>query len=241
NSINIANNKYELMRISQKLGVPTPKFKIVKTNSELLNAFEEFGEKFVVKPPVSSGMRGFRIVSDKASLTKEAFYNQKPDNVTITKEELLKILGEDFPPLLVMEFLPGKEYTVDVLSRKGKCYCIVPRSRDMIRSGITFAGTVVKRGDLISYSSQLTENIGLEFAHGYQFKEDEMGVPKIIESNPRIQGTMVLATLANANLIYASIKIALGEKLPEFNVKWDTKLIRYWGAIGISDGKIEKV
>lgn len=239
-SIVLANNKYELMRISKKLGIPTPKFMIVKSKNELLEAFEEFGEKFVIKPPVSSGMRGFRIVCDK-SLSKDAFYNQKPETATITRNELLKILGEEFPPLLVMEFLPGKEYTVDVLSDKEKCYAVVPRSRDIIRSGITFAGTVIKREDLISYAIKLTQRIGLEFAHGYQFKEDESGIPNIIESNPRIQGTMVLSTFANANLIYGSVKLALGEELPEFNAKWGAKLMRYWGAIGIVNGEVEKV
>ena len=38
---------------------------------------------------------------------------------------LLKILGSQFPPLLVMEYLPGSEYTVDVL--KTEKYTIIPR------------------------------------------------------------------------------------------------------------------
>lgn len=239
-ALSLANNKYELIRISEKLGVPTPRSIVVKNKDELVNAFEEFGEICVVKPPVASGMRGFRIVCDKP-LSKDIFYSQKPDTTTITKDELLRILGEDFQPLLVMEFLPGKEYTVDVLSDDKKCYAVIPRSRDIIRSGITFAGTVERREDLISYSTELTKKIGLEFAHGYQFKEDEHGIPKIIESNPRIQGTMVLSTFANANLIYGSVKLALGEELPEFNVKWGVRLMRYWGAIGISDNGVERI
>jgi len=47
-SIVLANNKYELMRISKKLGIPTPKFMIVKSKNELLEAFEEFGEKLML-------------------------------------------------------------------------------------------------------------------------------------------------------------------------------------------------
>ena len=58
----------------------------------------------------------------------------------------------------------------------------------------------------------------------------------IIESNPRIQGTMILSTLAGANVIYGAVKHALGEEIPQFNIQWGTKLMRYWGVIGIKNG-----
>ena len=63
--------------------------------------------------------------------------------------------------------------------------------------------------------------------------------PKILESNPRVQGTMVLATIANANIIYSSVKNVLGEEIPDFNIRWGTKISRFWGGIGVdSDNKI---
>ena len=53
---------------------------------------------------------------------------------------------------------------------------------------------------LIEYVEKLTRG-KLKYAHGFQFKENKNGVPQIIESNPRIQGTTVLSTLAGANII----------------------------------------
>jgi carbamoyl-phosphate synthase large subunit len=180
-------------------------------------------------------MRVFRIVYE--SLDKKwVFFNEKPDSTKITIDELYNILGENFPELLVMEYLSGKEYTVDVLSTKERVYVVIPRSRDQIRTGITFAGTVEKRDDIIDYTERLTNALSLEFAHGFQFKEDNEGTPKIIESNPRIQGTMVLSTIAGANVIYGAVKLALGEDIPEFKVRWGTRLLRYWGGIGVYDG-----
>ena len=52
-------------------------------------------------------------------------------------------------------------------------------------------------------------------------------------SNPRVQGTMILSTLANANIIYASVKNMLNEEIPNFDINWDTKFIRFWGGVGI--------
>ena len=237
-AINLANNKYELLKVAKRVGIPYPKFTSVKTWSGLEKAVEKRDFPFVVKPPIASGMRGFRIVYEKTN-RKEAFFEKKPDSSEITMEELYNILGNKFPELLIVEYLPGDEYTVDILSSKKNIYVVIPRRRDLIRTGITFNGTVVKREDIIEYSTKLTEEISLEYANGFQFKEDMQEIPKIIESNPRIQGTMVLSTLAGANIVYGAVKLALEEDILEFNVKWGTRLLRYWGGIVINDGIIE--
>ena len=146
--------------------------------------------------------------------------------------DLRKILGDDFPDLIVTEYLPGKEYTIDVF-RSNKSITVIPRIRHEVRSGITFSGEVIKNDDLIKYCKIISEELNMENCYGFQFKLDENNVPKILESNPRIQGTMVMATIANANIIYASVKKALGEEVVNFKVNWGTKFLRYWGGVGI--------
>ncbi|ACS34658.1 ATP-grasp domain-containing protein [Thermococcus gammatolerans] len=239
-AIELANSKKELMKIAKKVGVPYPEFYVVRTWDELESSAEKLGFPFVVKPPVASGMRGFRIVYKNIN-RKEAFFKEKPDSSKVTMEELHNILGEEFPELLAMEYLPGREYSVDVLSSVDNVHVVVPRRRDTIRTGITFVGTVEKRDDLIEFSERLTLKIGLEYATGLQFKEDEEGIPKVIESNPRIQGTMVLSTVAGVNVIYGAVKLALGEELPEFRVRWGTRLLRFWGGVGVVDGEVFEI
>ncbi|MHA1754627.1 MAG: ATP-grasp domain-containing protein [Candidatus Odinarchaeia archaeon] len=238
-SITNANNKYKLIKIAEKAGMPTSKAYLVEKWSDLEEAAEELGFPFVVKPPISSGMRGFRVVLKEVDL-KHDFYRNKPDNTKISFEQLYHILGEKFPPLMVMEYLPGDEYSVDILSNEVEVKAVIPRRRDYIRSGITFNGTVIKKNELIHYSEVLSSKLGLKYAFGLQFKEDTHGTVKIIESNPRIQGTMVLSTLSGANIIYGAVKIALGEDVPDFNIKWGTKIFRYWGGIIIND-KVVKI
>jgi len=240
NAIKLANNKKELMRIARKIGVPYPEFYIVRTWDDLESAAEKLGYPFVIKPPVASGMRGFRIVYKNVN-RKDAFFKEKPDNSKVTMDELYNILGEKFPELLAMEYLPGKEYSVDILSSGNDVYVAVPRRRDFIRSGITFIGTVEKREDIIKFSEKLVLKIGLEYAVGLQLKEDRNGIPKIIESNPRIQGTMVLSTIAGANIIYGAVKLALGEVLPQFNVRWGARILRFWGGVGLADKKVVEI
>lgn len=232
-AIKLSNNKYELMKISKELGLPTAEFHLVDNFEDLEKFSRKLGwpeKPVVVKPPISNGLRGLRIINEKID-RKKAFYSEKPTSINIKMNELKEIIGENFPELLVVKFLPGVEYTVDILSAKNTT--IIPRKRDMIRTGITFNGTVEKKEQIIENSRKLAEKIGLEYLYGFQFMLDENGVPNIIESNPRIQGSMVMSTLAGANIIYAAVKHAIGEDVPEFKIKWGTRLMRYWGGINV--------
>ena len=83
--------------------------------------------------------------------------NDKPNNIYIGFDEFLSISnsGSFFPELIVMEFLPGTEYSVDVLVDKGRYLSAIPRSRDHIKMGISFVGTVVKDSEIINHSRRL--------------------------------------------------------------------------------------
>lgn len=239
-TIELTNNKHELIKTikSSRLSNLAPKFFTANKSDSLRKCAEKLGfpeKPFVVKPPVSSGMRGLRVVDDSLDFKKE-FYTKKPDSVHVRFEELERVLGDSFPELLVMEYLPGKEYTVDILAADKPV--IIPRTRDLIRTGITFNATVEENSEIIECSRKLVKLLDLEYACGFQMKSDENGAPKLLECNPRIQGTMVLSTLAGANIVYGAVKLALGEDVPSFKIRWNTRLLRYWGGVAISDGKI---
>ncbi len=239
-SIQIANNKYRLMLVAKEVGIPVPEFRLVSNVDELEEAVREFGYPsvpVVVKLPFSNGMRGLRILREKP-LTLDSFLNEKPRGEFLNLEDFLRIFKEDtFPEMLVMEYLPGDEYTVDVFSFPGaRILEAIPRRRDQIRSGITFAGTVVRREDMIEYSKALALKLNLEFAFGFQFKEDEKGVPRLLECNPRVQGTMVMSTFAGRNFIYAGVAAVLGRDISSLfqsPIRWGLRFMRYWGGVAV--------
>lgn len=237
-AIGIANDKYELMKVARETGVPVPEFYLVDSFEDLIKRAEGLGwpdRPVVIKPPVSNGMRGLRIIDESIDL-KDAFFNEKPSGVYLKMNNLREILGPAFSSLLIMEDLAHDEYTVDLLSAKN--LTIIPRKRDLIKSGITFNGTVEKNEYILDYSEKLSRKVGLKYAYGFQFKMGDDGVPKLLESNPRVQGTMVLATFAGANIIYGAVKCALGEELPEFDINWGTRILRYWGGLGVSGNAV---
>ena len=237
-AIELSNNKQSVLNLASRLNLPIPESQTTDNFSDLKDIAKQLGwpsESIVVKPPVSNGMRGMRIIDEKCDM-KSMFYTEKPSSLLTTLEQLHSVLGDQFPDLMVSEFLPGDEYTCDVLGTEQMT--VVPRKRETIKSGITFDGSVEEREDIIENVIILSKHLGLEYAFGFQFKLDKNGVPKLLECNPRVQGTMVLSTLAGANIIFGAVKLALKEEVPKFHIEWETRLTRYWGAVGISRDRI---
>jgi len=234
-SVKIANNKYLLMKHCIENNIPTPAFKLVKNYKKFEKAvFDlDYPKKNVCfKPPVSMGLRGFRVLTKKLDRL-ELLMKQKPTNVLTTLEEVRPVLknARPFPELIVMEYLPGEEYSVDVLVNEGEPLIVVPRLREKLKMGISFVGTAINDKEIINYSKRIVETLKLNGNIGFQFKRDKNGIPKIIECNPRVQGTIVLCTAAGANLVYLAVKLALGEKITKPKIKWGTKMIRYWDEV----------
>jgi carbamoyl-phosphate synthase large subunit len=230
--LKIANNKYLLMKFCRDNSIPVPSFYLVNSLEEFRLAAAMLGypdEKICFKPPVSNGLRGFRIIEDGQDRLY-SLINEKPNNIYIGFDEFISICnsGDTFPELLVMEYLPGEEYSVDVIVDNGRFISAIPRSRDHIKMGISFVGTVIEDREIIEFSRQLVEGLKLNGNIGLQFKRDKNGIPKIIESNPRVQGTIVLCTAAGENMVYEAVKLSLGEETSVPEINWGVKMVRYW-------------
>jgi len=231
----IVNNKGEITRQLSEFGLPAPSSFMVETISDFIEAVRALGyprRPVCFKPQLGKGSIGFRVLNEDVDKF-DLLFNHKPENVITTLEEILPILEtrRSIPKLIVSEYLPGKEYSVDVLCKKGQCYFIIPRSRDQIKLGISFTGTVVKEDQLIEQSETIVQKMNLSYNINLQFKYDDEGTPKLIEINPRMSGTIFLCVAAGVNLPYLGVKLALNEDIPRLEPKWGTKLSRYWDGV----------
>jgi len=243
-AIEIANNKWSVLETFRKLGLPYPAYQLADSETALLRAVEQLGypqSPVVVKPPVSNGMRGVRVLRKQAWDVRR-FLSEKPMGLEISLEELLAILrrGPDWPELLVTEYLPGPEYTVDAF-RGEKVEIAVPRLREQIRSGITFRSRTEFHAGMAEFTLCAARAIGLRYAFGFQFKLDAAGVPKVLESNPRVQGTMVASVFSGANVIWMGVKEALGERIEEATHPITSQFFRFWGGVGVAGECIDEI
>ena len=98
------------------------------------------------------------------------------------------------PKLVVSEYLPGEEVTIDSLISDSKVHLTLIRQRDSMREGISVAGHFINSDSLIEQVSIIANSIpGLYGPIGFQFKKSINGTFSLLESNPRLQGTSVAA------------------------------------------------
>jgi carbamoyl-phosphate synthase large subunit len=233
-SLSISNDKGALHNHLKSEGILTPHFNIATNIEEVEHAFSNLGfpnKKVCIKPTISNGSRGVRVIDPSAD-EFDLLFNHKPNSLYITKDSLFKILREKpFPPLLIAEYLPGEEYTIDTLVQNGKLLLVVPRIRTKMNGGISVAGEIVKQEEVISYVEKISSSLSLHGPIGYQVKRADDGVFKILEINPRIQGTSVALTGAGVNLPLLAVLQEAGIEFQIPDVKWGTKFVRYYSEV----------
>ena len=157
--------------------------------------------------------------------------NYKPNSAYTRLHDAVRILSSGtFPELLVSEYLPGDEYSVDCLCNHGESILIVPRLRKRMINGISVEGEFIQEETITSYCKQIIKELQLHGNIGIQVKKSGAGQFLILEINPRVQGTISAALGAGVNLPELAVKQELG--LPvfpnELQVHWGTKFSRYW-------------
>jgi carbamoyl-phosphate synthase large subunit len=232
-AIRIANNKGDCFRFLNEAGIPVPQFFVANNTEEFIHAAFELGhpqKPFCFKPTVANGSRGFRIVWDSIN-EAELLFDQKPYNTSITYTHAVKILSsQPFPPLVVTEYLPGDEYSVDCVAEHGKALLVVPRLRQKMINGISVQGRFENDAVIIDYCTQIIEAIGLHGNIGIQVKRNAERKPLLLEINPRVQGTIVAALGAGVNLPLLAVHNEMGMSLTEdrMTVRWGVAFSRYW-------------
>ena len=232
-SLEIANNKSRLYEFLQWRGMTVPDFRVVETIEQFKKAVEELGfpgKEICFKPSVSNGSRGFRIVTEQID-ELDLLFNYKPDSTFIRLDDAVRILSSGvFPELLISEYLPGEEYSVDCLARHGQSILIVPRLRKRMINGISVEGEFVKEESIIKYCTQIIKELQLHGNIGIQVKKSEAGKFLILEINPRVQGTISAALGAGINFPLLAVKQEIGVpvSIEELTVKWGIKFSRYW-------------
>jgi carbamoyl-phosphate synthase large subunit len=215
----------------KRKNLPVPRYVIAHNFEEFQDAVHTLGypEKPVCfKPPVSKGQRGFRTLREDLNL-KKLLLETKPDNTVTTLDQVSSTLSEgNFGELLVMEYLPGPEYSVDSLVRDGKSLVVVPRRRAETKLGISSVGVVEKNDEVMEIARKINGVFKFNYNINTQLKYDADEKPKLVEINPRVSGTICLSSQAGPNLPYLAIKQVLGERLLIPKISWGLTMIRYW-------------
>jgi len=229
--LKIARNKYKLYE-KLKGKIPLPKYYLANTKKEFNKAVFDLGypdKTICFKPPIGEGSRGFRIISPTVD-RKDMLLNQKPNNKYMTLKEINEIFNdENFPQLLVMEFINFDEYDAMTLCIDGEALLTTVKTRERERNGVITYGELIDKPEIIKKVERIIKEIPLKYSIGIQFIGDYL-----IEINPRVS-----TFIYQDNLIepYYAIELAMGNisksdirKLNE-KIKYGRKMIRYMDQI----------
>lgn len=247
--VNIANNKLRLFEFMKVKEIPTPNFLGVHSFQEFKDGLSVIGYPnipVVVKIPDSSGARGIRIIDDCKS-KYDMFAYEKPSSIFVSYEEMKSILYDyeskfgknEFPELLLMEYLPGDEYDIDLLANKGTVLYSAGRRNTEIVMSISQTSILEKNERAEKIAEQIVNTLNLDGNLGFDFKFDSNGDAQLLEINPRIDATVSIFAAGGLNLPYLRIKQLLGEKLPKIDVNYGVHLKRrYSETFTDSEGRL---
>ncbi len=132
--------------------------------------------------------------------------------------------------LVLQEFLPGEEYSVDVYVRRdGRAVAAVPRERLKIDSGIAVASRTINLPELMEAAVRTAEIVGIRGTANVQFKRAADGVFKLLEVNPRYPGTLPLTGAAGIDMPKLMADELAGKQLPDGLLPFkELMVVRYW-------------
>ena len=143
-----------------------------------------------LKPDLGCGSRGVFLCSSRAEASRQ-----------------LEKCGD----LLIFEYLPGREYTVDCFTdRHGKLVFCGGRERARILNGISVRTIPVDSPALRKAAEIINSKLDFRGVWFFQMKEDKSGRPMLLEIAPRVAGAMALYRNLGVNFALMSLYDAEG-------------------------------
>lgn len=116
------------------------------------------------------------------------------------------------PTMLVLELLPGAEYTVDCFTdRHGVLLYSAARLRERVSHGISVRSAFVDDPEFSDLAQKINASLRFRGAWFFQLKRSDSGDLVLLEVAPRVAGTMGLSRCRGVNLVLLSLFDALDQ------------------------------
>ena len=174
----------------------------------------------VVKPRTGSGSRDISVV--------------------VSRQELAGMdRSADF---IVQEFLPGEEYSIDVLAdAAGHVVASVPRVRARVDSGVSVAGRTMHDPGLEHFGAAVAATTGLTYIANVQARRDAAGRPALLEVNPRAPGALPLTMASGVNMPRLALDALRGRPVPGHVDFHEVAMVRFLEERFMDLSEVQKV
>jgi carbamoyl-phosphate synthase large subunit len=174
----------------------------------------------VVKPRSGSGSRDISVVASGAELA-----SMEP--------------SDEF---IVQEYLPGEEYSIDVLAgADGRVIASVPRVRTRVDSGVSVAGRTLHDPELEHLGASVATATGLTYIANVQARRDTAGRPALLEVNPRAPGALPLTMASGVDMPRLALDSLRGRPVPEHMDFTEVAMVRFLDERFLDLSEVHKV
>ncbi len=160
-----------------------------------------------VKPKIGYGAKGTKLLHTQKEL--DTFLQGKED-------------------MLVLEYLPGEEFTVDCFTdRKGKLLYCAARIRNRVKDGISVNTIFAEdQTEFIEIANKINSTIKFRGAWFYQVKRDRNGRLCLLEVAARLGGSSLLSKAVGVNFALLTLFDAFDIDVNVFTNKYSVELDR---------------
>lgn len=240
--VDLVNNKLHTYDFLKEHGLSVPQYYPIYNVSDFETGCKQLGfpnKPVCIKLVSNSGSRGVRII-DASRNRYQIFAHEKPNSFFTSYEDMLSILksAPALDEMMLVEYMPGNEYTVDLLADNGKVLYMVGRENVVSLMSIAQRSIVARINSAYEMCEEIVRLLNYTGNIGFDFMKNAIGEPILMDINPRLTATVSVIAAAGVNLPYLRIKQLLGESLPECKVDYGTTLVRRYGEYIIdSSGK----
>jgi len=199
-SFMVGFDKSETFRLAQKLEIPCPVTEFPESTERAFQMAEHMPYPLIIKPRISSGSRGLRVANGFDEFRR-----------------LYPLIDRDYPRPILQEFIPLGEAVgfVALYGRDGelKACCQHKRLHEYpLSGGPSTLRETINDDRLTRIGRKLLEHLSWRGPAMVEFRVDARdGIPKLMEINPRLWGSIALHIAAGVNFPGLMLKEALGE------------------------------
>lgn len=212
--LKITSSKFKTYKLFPEFA---PDYIYLQKGDNVFKAAQKLGypqREICFKPAVSSGGRGFRIIAEPDFDKTNAIFKERT-NPYITLSELDSL---DFPPLLLMERLKGRNFHIDILAKDGVIKKAVVSYRIEEIMGLGFSlETTNERSWYLKIAEVVVRRLGLSYNCFIQLMGN-----KLLEIGGRPAGSVPIGQ----DLVKGAIQLYEGEE-PSIKVK-QIRMLRHW-------------
>lgn len=204
--------KTEVAILAATLGIPVPEGRLVASPAEFDAAYDELSARHAslcVKPDNGIFGSGFRRLDPEAN-PFEVLHEVPALRIDPASYRMALAAARGPVRVIVGEYLPGIERSIDCLAHRGKLVCAISRAKRGRSQHLD------GHAEAIGYARRLTDALVLDGLVNIQFRDDAEGRPRLLEVNPRMSGGLPLSCDgAGLNLPYWSALLALDLAVPQ--------------------------